>query len=513
MEALFYAALELGPEDRIVFLDKNCGDDNELRKEVQDLLDATEKPMAYLEHSVLDAVRDSMSEPRNVLSPGANVTHYQVVSMLGSGGMGEVYLAQDTRLRRRVALKTLTTELTRDRYGLHRFEHEAQAASALNHPNILTIYEFGEENGLHFIASEYVEGVTLRQQLLNERLELDSTLDVATQIASALAAAHSAGIVHRDVKPENVMVRPDGLVKVLDFGIAKLGEVATMGAAYRNSPTLSTSITQPGIVLGTAKYMSPEQARGMAVDGRSDVFSLGTVIYEMITGKVAFEGETRSDVIAEILKGEPVPLHELAPNAPPEIERIVIKAMRKNREERYQTAKDLLVDLHEIKKDFQFQAALRKPRADSDRIRAVIATESATAPQAFASYFRRHTVLAATAVLAVLLAVIGVRYVMVRNSHPVQVAAPLRTLAILPFRNLKQDPQTDFLGFSLADAVITKLGYIRALTVRPSSSVDKYRNQTIDPQKVATDLNVDTLLTGTFIKDGDDLKSLPNLSM
>jgi serine/threonine protein kinase len=300
IEGLFYAALELTPDTRAEFLDKNCDGDVDLRREVETLLDSAEKPMDFLEKPVIEAAHRMVSEasPPNIAA-AKRLAHYQIISMIGAGGMGEVYLAEDIRLRRKVALKMLSPELTRDERGLRRFEHEAHAASALNHPNILTIHEFGQADGLHFIASEFIEGTTLRQRLANGRLELNATIDIAIQIASALAAAHACGIVHRDIKPDNVIVRTDGIVKVLDFGIAKLTERRVGETIRRRAAAVAASTSEPGMVLGTAKYMSPEQARGIEVDARSDIFSLGAVIYELITGRSAFEGDTASDIIRD----------------------------------------------------------------------------------------------------------------------------------------------------------------------------------------------------------------------
>ena len=528
LEALFYRALELKPEARGEFLDQNCDGDTELRKEVETLLASAEKPMDFLEMPVLEAAHQMVEESgRETIPPGTRLAHYEIISMLGAGGMGEVYLAEDRLLRRKVALKMLAPELTRDERGLRRFEHEAHAASALNHPNILTIHEFGQADGLHFIASEFIEGVTLRQRLGNGRLELNTAIDIAIQIAGALAAAHACGIVHRDIKPDNVIVRTDGIVKVLDFGIAKLSERRVGETIRRLATTVGSSTSEPGMVLGTAKYMSPEQARGIEVDARSDIFSLGAVIYELVTGRAAFEGSTASDMIAEILKVDPPPPVEFAPEVPHELERLIGKALRKDRESRYQSVRDLLIDLQDFKKEAEFQAQLQRSSRPGNRSSVArsgvhgalqkIGLEPAkpgpgsrgparggTSPRNADLTSSRGNLLARVAV--VLFAVLVIGYFAIRKSHPTPTSAQPRSLAILPFRNLKQDPETDFLGFSLADAVITKLGYINALTVRPSSSVDKYRNQIIDPKKVAADLNVDTLLTGSFIKDGDDLR-------
>ncbi len=278
--------------------------------------------------------------------------HYRILKPLDAGGMGEVYLAEDTRLRRKIALKVLPENIAQDKDRLRRFEQEGFAASALNHPNILTIYEFGAEKNTHFLAAEFVEGKTLRQQMSEEPLSIDEALDVAAQTVSALAAAHEAGIVHRDIKLENLMIRPDGLVKILDFGIAKLTETKPE-LIDAEAATVINAGTSPGMIIGTANYMSPEQARGKAVDTRSDIFSFGVVLYEMITGKRAFEGETAMDVIGSILHKEPAPLSKIG--IPKELRRIVEKCLRKDREERYQTAKDLRIDLKDIRQELEFQ--------------------------------------------------------------------------------------------------------------------------------------------------------------
>ncbi len=278
------------------------------------------------------------------LSANTTLLHYRIVSKIGAGGMGEVYLANDTKLDRKVALKILPSEFAEDKDRMNRFVREAKSASAQNHPNIITIYEIGESDGTHFIATEFIEGEMLQKHLKGENFSLKSVLDIATQIASALQTAHSAGIVHRDIKPDNVMIRADGLAKILDFGIAKLSEPTAIAGGLYLSEEDATAIkppsTSPGMIIGTANYMSPEQAKGKEIDARSDIFSFGIVFYEMLTGKRAFAGEMALESISSILKDEPTPLHQTLPDIPNEIERIVNKTLRKDREERYQTAKD-----------------------------------------------------------------------------------------------------------------------------------------------------------------------------
>ncbi|HVI10352.1 MAG TPA: protein kinase [Candidatus Binatia bacterium] len=511
LEGLFYEAVELEPAARKTFLDQHCAGDNALRQEVESLLASSDQPLDFLQKSVQDAAQQVVGKP-TVLAPGSKFSRYEVVSLLGAGGMGQVYLARDTQLKRNVALKLLAPHLTRDERGLRRFEQEAQAASALNHPNILTLYEFGEWEGTYYIASEYVEGDTLRQLINKGRLSIAEVCDISAQVSGALVAAHERGIVHRDIKPANLMVRKDGIVKLLDFGIAKLNEdtgpVGVIGTLM--------SISQPGVVMGTVRYMSPEQARGQVVDGRSDLFSLGVVMYEMLTGEAPFQGETASDVMAEILKVEPPALSEAVPGLSPQMEVIVVRALRKSRKERYQTAAEMLTDLQQFRKECEFQQMLQHAGKNpaGPATPQPLPKKPPTAPQPAsvdqmtpASGRQNRSSRLLTIFLALILAValLTVPFLRKRLARSASAGSP-RALAVLPFRNLRPDPQTDFLGFSLADAIITKLGYVNALTVRPSSSVDKYRNQIVDPQKAAADLQVGTLLTGSFLRDGDQLR-------
>ncbi|MDQ3755199.1 MAG: serine/threonine protein kinase, partial [Acidobacteriota bacterium] len=303
---------------------------------------------------------------------GRALGHYQILARLGAGGMGEVYLARDERLGRQIALKLLPSQFTKDQERLRRFQQEARAASALNHPNILTIHEIGEADGHHFLATELIEGETLRAQLKRAPMKIGEALDVAAQCASALAAAHAAGIVHRDIKPENIMVRRDGYVKVLDFGLAKLTERPDVDS--EDSTLVNTGA---GVVMGTPAYMSPEQARGQKVDACTDLWSLGVVLYEMVGGRVPFTGETASDVISLILRDEPLPLTRIAPEVPTELEWIVKKALRKDPEERYQTAKELLTDLKNLKQRLDFEAELERTVQPESRSAAIAATDGA----------------------------------------------------------------------------------------------------------------------------------------
>ena len=371
--ALYHAALELAPEARPDFLTAACDGEDDLRREVESLLWANEQADGQTDGFIsaeVAGVAALMAEQRSNLAPasglvpsllGHSVSHYQVLSLLGAGGMGEVYLAQDTSLGRKVALKLLPPAFTGDQERLRRFQQEARSVSALNHPNILTIYEVGIAGDNHFIASEFIDGQTLRESLRGGRLALSESLEIAIQIANALSAAHEAGIIHRDIKPENVMTRRDGIVKVLDFGLAKLTERQI--SENSEGAALQKVTTDLGRVLGTPQYMSPEQARGQKVDTRTDIFSLGVVLYEMSAGRPPFAGVNAVDMIGAILNQEPTPLKLLAPEAPPELQRIVTKALRKEREERYQLSKELLLDLKGLKEELLFTAKLQSAGA------------------------------------------------------------------------------------------------------------------------------------------------------
>ncbi|MEO6487191.1 MAG: serine/threonine-protein kinase, partial [Thermoanaerobaculia bacterium] len=330
VKKVLQSALALPASERSDFLADACASDHALRAEVEALLQTHVEGGAVPDHSP--------SAPASLI--GTNVGSYRVLEMLGAGGMGEVYVALDTRLGRRVALKFLSAQFTSDRERVRRFRQEAEVASGLNHPNILTIHEFGEHHGVQFIASELVEGETLRSRLGRGPMDLSEIVRVASEVASALRTAHAAGVIHRDIKPENVMLRPDGYVKVLDFGLAKLSEASTPPA---DGATLLR--TAAGVVMGTTHYMSPEQLRGEIVDQRTDQWSLGVVLYEMLSSRRPFEGSTGSDVIAAILGKEPLP-----PQAPEELRRITAKLLRRKREERYPTTGDLCADLASFQK-------------------------------------------------------------------------------------------------------------------------------------------------------------------
>ena len=366
---IFKSAISLDSEARAAYLKAQCSDDDSLRADVEKLLDshrhASEEDFIgglAAEAAAPLLIDDNAESPHRTLIKGQQFGSYVVLDSIGAGGMGEVYLARDTRLDRTVALKVLTSDISRDKRRMQRFLQEAKVASSLNQPNILTIFEFGEVDGLTFIATELIDGDTLRQHLHGKPLKIGEVLDISIQVLAALDVAHDATIVHRDIKPENVMIRRrDHVVKVLDFGLAKVTEKKV---DEEQSEAATEFKTAPGIIMGTLNYMSPEQAQARAIDVRTDIWSSGVMIYEMVTGVIPFSGATTSHTIVQILEKDPVPMTKLVP-APAELERIVAKSMAKNPDERYQTAKDMLIDLRSLKKRLDVEAEIHRTSSPS----------------------------------------------------------------------------------------------------------------------------------------------------
>ncbi|MBA2733486.1 MAG: protein kinase [Acidobacteria bacterium] len=373
IEFVLQAALDHPPQERAAYLDAACAGDEALKDEATQLIIAHDTAGEFMEQpAIAQDARVLIGDDADI-NIGRVIGPYRIVRELGVGGMGEVYLAQDARLGRLVALKILLSYFASDNERLRRFQREARAASALNHQNILTIYEVGEADGVHFISTEFIDGQTLRELIPAKGLPLAETLDIAMQVASALEAAHAAGIIHRDIKPENIMRRADGTVKILDFGIAKLTEAAPSESSSE-ALTIIKSQTETGVVMGTVGYMSPEQARGLTVDERTDIWSLGCVLYEMLSGRAPFAGATRIDTLVAVLEREPAPLFHLTEDAPAQLQQlqgIIIRALRKERDERYKTVPEMLADL----------------RSAGDEIALVPATPGsiAVAPQALSS--------------------------------------------------------------------------------------------------------------------------------
>lgn len=348
VDQLFQAALELAPEDRSAFINAACGNDDSLRRDVEALLAVDEEAGSFIEAPAYAVAASSLPGQYAQSPPGKTIGHYQIVSFLGKGGMGEVYRARDLKLDRTVALKILPEAMSVDEERMRRFVREAKAASALNHPNVAHIYEIGEADGVSFIAMEYVDGQTLAAKIDGEPLETDEIVEIGAQIADALDEAHGKGITHRDIKPANVMLTPRGQVKMLDFGLAKIARPTEQSVA---GDIITMAKTAPGVVMGAVPYMSPEQALGREADHRSDLFSLGVALYEMATGRMPFPGSNPSEILDRILHSQPEAMARFNYNLPAELEGIVRKCLEKERERRYQSAREVLVDLRNLKRD------------------------------------------------------------------------------------------------------------------------------------------------------------------
>ena len=411
---------------------------------------------------------------------GRLIGPYRIASLIGKGGMGEVYLAHDPRLGRRIALKLLSPELTLHAEGVRRFQQEARTASALNHPNILTIYEVGQEGALQFIATEFVEGVTLREHMTRARLDLQEVLDVTTQIASALVAAHAAGIVHRDIKPDNIMIRHDGLIKVLDFGIAKL--IEHDACSDREAPTRMMINTSPGMMIGTVSYMSPEQARGLPVDARADIWSLGVMLYEMLAGRRPFEGATMSHIIVAILEHEPMPLGKLSPDVPVEIQSIVLRSLAKDKDERYQTMSEMLSHLRSAKENLYLAARFKAGAAT------VVSANAATPVKPLTESPQAQSDVAGRSV-----------------SRRQRARTGIDSLAVLPLVNASADPNMEYLSDCITENIINNFAQIPKLRVVPRNTVFRYKDREVDPQEIGQALNVRAVLTGRVRQLGDRL--------
>ena len=480
---LFQSAVERAPERRAAFLDEACHGDEGLRREVGSLLTSYERAENFIEVPAFEVAPELVTNDRAGALIGKLIGHYRIESLIGVGGMGEVYLARDEQLGRKAALKLLPEHLTADEAQLSRFKAEARTASALNHPNILTVYEIGSEGNVRFIATEFIEGMTLRALLDDEKMNLRTALEIAVQVASALTAAHEAGVVHRDIKPENIMLRPDGYVKVLDFGIAKLTEEGP-AREHHELATTSGLQTRPGLVLGTGRYMSPEQARGQKVDARSDIWSLGVVLYEMVVGIPPFLGETPSDCIASILTKELPPLSGVLPDVPLKLEEILQKALRKDRDERYQTARELLGDLHTLKGELELAGPARA---------GVIVRQ-----------IKRHKrgVLLMLAVAILAAGAFAYAFFFVAPTPPPNE----KSIAVLPFENLSEEKSSAYFADGIQDEILTRLSKIADLKVISRTSTQRYTHTSQSPSQIAHQLGVANLLEGSVQKTNDQVR-------
>ena len=461
---------------------------------------------------------DSPNTSPNPESLPEFIAHYRILRRLGKGGMGEVFLSEDTRQHdRKVALKVLPPELTIDENRLRRFRQEARAVLALNHPNILTVYEISQSSTNYYIATEYIEGETLRQHFWREPVQLDEAIGIAIQVAMALEAAHAAGIVHRDIKPENIMLREDRFVrdrfvKVLDFGLAKLTE-RTPTKTDPEAVTMPITETNPGAVIGTTGYMSPEQAVGDEIDTRSDIFSLGVVLYEMVTGEQPFKGRTDSHTRVSIIDHEPAPLLEHAANAPRQLERIVSKALAKDRYKRYQTVTDLKLDLEQLREEIhQTESAplvapreLRNSLTDSNFSSPTQGSPLETFGEIQQTASQAGTGARNSKVLYAVLALLIGALALFIGYRLFSVQPEINSVAILPFANDSNDPNADYLSDGITETIINSLSQLPKLKVMSRNAAFRFKGRNVDPQEVGRQLNVGAVLVGRLVKLGDKL--------
>ncbi len=419
--------------------------------------------------------------------------------------MGEVYLATDNQLERSVALKVLPAEFCCDADRVRRFKQEARAASALNHPNIITIHEIGEVDDRLFIATEFIEGETLREKIKKNELDVYESVRIAEQVAAALSVAHQTHIIHRDIKPENIMIRRDGYAKILDFGLAKLID-RNPEKPDAEAETLAQVNTQAGMILGTAAYMSPEQARGKDTDTRTDIWSLGVCLYEMLAGRHPFQGETISDAIASILTKEPVALDE---NLPVELQRIVRKTLQKDAGKRYQTAKDLLIDLEEVKEELKFQSKLERtapPNREESKTQILNATttdvaHTTSSAEYVANEIKNHKSTSITVLMILLLAIGGLGYWFFAQRSTKQI----ESIAVMPFVNESGNIENEYLSDGMTESLITSLSQLPKLSVKARNSVFRYKGKEVEARKVGAELSVQAILLGRVVQRGQDL--------
>ncbi|MEJ7625095.1 MAG: protein kinase [Pyrinomonadaceae bacterium] len=496
MREIFDGATRQDPEKRREFVIDACGDDKALLAEIESLLASFRSSDSFLETPAVAGFADTIETQAKTIEPGKCFGHYEIVCQIGSGGMGEVYLAKDQKLDRQVAVKILNEKFSKDESNLNRFVREAKAASALNHPNILVIHEIGESDQAHYIVSEFISGSTLRETFKSKTPELAEVLDIAIQIANALCAAHEARLIHRDIKPENIMIRPDGFVKVLDFGLAKLVEQKNKSILGLEDLTALQNHTARGVIMGTVNYMSPEQAKGEKVDQRTDIFSLGVVLYEMLTGQLPFEGKSIPETFRNLIDYEPEPINSYVSGIPDELERITSRMLEKAPENRYQSMSEVAGDLKALNTS-SLQALLERTQPDNrtaiiERGTGGGTNTTAGSTESRARWYRRWPVMAALGVL--LLGSIGLGgYFWRQRSGP---SNEIRSVAVMPFVNETGDPQFEYLSDGMTDTLISSLSELPNIKVKARTSVFRYKGKEIDPKVVGKELGVQAIVNG-----------------
>src|SRR5947199_5414450 len=485
IEEIFHAALDQEPDQVGAFLDMACDGDELLRRKVETLLASHQRAGSFIETSTVGLPTRIIENGPADLLVGRTIGHYKISKRIGTGGMGEVYLATDVTAGRKAALKLLPMRFTADAERLKRFQQEAHAVVALNHPNILTVYEIGEDHSTHYIASELIEGETLRQRLMRGRMELSEAVDIAIQVASALAAAHEAGIVHRDINPGNIMLRPDRYVKVLDFGIAKLAEQEAPAAMPKDEALLLVE-TNLGSILGTVPYMSPEQARGAQVDKGTDIWSLGVVLCEMVTGHTPFIGDTPREVMTSVLEKEPPPLTSYSKQSPAELQEIISKALRKGRTERYQSASEILQALKNLRHNLELKDELER---------------STTAP-----LWLRWTRSPAALVLVLLVAALALAVPFYRHRNLTTSLPPDKSIAVLPFADLSEAKDQEYFCDGISEEILDGLARVDGLRVVGRTSSFSFKGKNANVSEVGKKLNVASVLEGTLRREGNRVR-------
>jgi serine/threonine-protein kinase len=529
VEEIYYAALELPVNERFQYLSNASNGDKDLYGEVFSLLSSHDKTDDFLSQSYFELGLNVLAIPSQSLQIQQSFGNYKILKFLGRGGMGEVYLAQDLRLGRRVALKLLQRSNSTDSDRIRRFKQEARTASLINHPNVAQVFEIGEVEDKHFIALEFVDGKTIRELLKEDLIDIFQILGIANEIAKALNAAHKVGVAHRDLKPENVMLRDDGTVKVLDFSLAKLTQGFSSSVQNSSSEFSHTTFnTEPGFLMGTVNYMSPEQVRGQDVDLRTDLWSFGVLIYEMFAGKLPFIGQTSGDTIAEILKSEPTPLSDLIDNIPSKVELITLKCLEKEREYRYQSSQELLSDLSNLLQDLNYSEYSdnsipsvnreneavktninRISRRDTDKsFRQITQDQDGNSSLSFPNLTKsfgqinQNKKVGISVLIIFICCLTAISYFGYLYYQP---SLTINSIAVLPFVNDSGNSENEYLSDGMTESLISRLSQIPKLNVKARSSVFRYKGKETDLQKIAQELNVQAILNGRIVQRGGQL--------